>query len=221
VGTPGIGDVEPARPDAADPVPLTEPSGGTPAVVTEPVRLAEVSAAIATGQGPIAVDTERASGYRYSQRAYLVQVRREGVGTVLVDPVALGDRIDPLIDSAERLNIERFLRVYQRDYPQHFVGFGVDASLETAGREQSPVHTRLLARTHVVNKHDLRQSDSLLLVIQRRRRRLARILRVDTRQSSEPAQETTRKTWIVRWSQRRCQRARVNYESWRLARTRS
>jgi ribonuclease D len=95
VSTSGIGDAE-AQPD---PVLLTEPSGGTPAVVTDPVRLAEVSAAIATGQGPIAVDTERASGYRYSQRAYLVQVRREGAGTVLVDPVALGDRMDPLIEA--------------------------------------------------------------------------------------------------------------------------
>src|SRR6185437_7262719 len=30
-----------------------------------------------------------ASGYRYSQRAYLVQLRRAGVGTVLIDPTAL------------------------------------------------------------------------------------------------------------------------------------
>jgi ribonuclease D len=76
---------------------LTEPVGGTPAVVTESDALAARSGAIAAGAGPIAVDTERASGYRYSQRAYLVQVRREGVGTVLVDPVALDDQIDPLV----------------------------------------------------------------------------------------------------------------------------
>lgn len=40
-------------------------------------------------RGPLAVDAERASGYRYSQRAYLVQLRRSGVGTVLIDPIAL------------------------------------------------------------------------------------------------------------------------------------
>lgn len=75
---------------------LTEPAAGTPAVVTTPDLLATVSAEIAAGSGPIAVDTERASGYRYSQRAYLVQLRREDVGTVLVDPVALGDKVEPL-----------------------------------------------------------------------------------------------------------------------------
>jgi ribonuclease D len=61
--------------------------------------LREASDALAAGHGPIAVDTERASGYRYSQRAYLVQVRREGAGTFLVDPVALDDQIDPLIEA--------------------------------------------------------------------------------------------------------------------------
>lgn len=40
--------------------------------------LARVVAAFAAGTGPVAVDAERASGYRYGQRAYLVQLRREG-----------------------------------------------------------------------------------------------------------------------------------------------
>ncbi|MFL6144028.1 MAG: HRDC domain-containing protein [Labedaea sp.] len=112
MGTTEIGDGAAARPD---PVLLTEPFGGTPDVVTEPGMLAEVSAAIAAGQGPIAVDTERASGYRYSQRAYLVQVRREGVGTVLVDPVALGDRIEPLI--AALSGAEWVLHAASQDLP--------------------------------------------------------------------------------------------------------
>jgi ribonuclease D len=43
------------------------------------------------GRGPVAVDAERASGYRYGQRAYLVQLRREGSGTGLIDPIALPD----------------------------------------------------------------------------------------------------------------------------------
>lgn len=78
---------------------LTQPAEGTPDVVETLEALREASDALAAGQGPIAVDTERASGYRYSQRAYLVQVRREGAGTVLLDPVAVNDRIDPFIDA--------------------------------------------------------------------------------------------------------------------------
>jgi ribonuclease D len=51
--------------------------------------LAAVSA-IAGGFGPIAIDAERASGFRYSQRAYLIQVYRRGAGTFLFDPPAIG-----------------------------------------------------------------------------------------------------------------------------------
>ena len=57
--------------------------------------LAEVCAAIAAGTGPVAIDAERASGYRYSARAYLIQLRREGAGTALVDPIAF-DSLAPL-----------------------------------------------------------------------------------------------------------------------------
>ncbi|MCU1472760.1 HRDC domain-containing protein [Amnibacterium sp.] len=46
---------------------------------------------IREGQGPIAVDAERASGFRYSQRAYLIQLFRRGSGTILLDPPAIGD----------------------------------------------------------------------------------------------------------------------------------
>lgn len=46
--------------------------------------------AIASGTGPVAVDAERASGYRYSQRAYLIQVYRRGSGIFLFDPPAIG-----------------------------------------------------------------------------------------------------------------------------------
>ncbi|WP_228771416.1 ribonuclease D [Actinokineospora iranica] len=94
--TPGTG---PTPPDPPAPVLLTEPAEGTPDVVTDLSALDRASRRIAEGRGPIAVDTERASGYRYSQRAYLVQVRREGAGTFLVDPVAVDDRVDSLIDA--------------------------------------------------------------------------------------------------------------------------
>ncbi|SCF91218.1 ribonuclease D [Streptomyces sp. Ncost-T10-10d] len=53
--------------------------------------LARVIAAFAAGSGPVAVDAERASGYRYGQRAYLVQLRRDGAGSALIDPVGCPD----------------------------------------------------------------------------------------------------------------------------------
>jgi ribonuclease D len=55
-------------------------------------------AAIAAGTGPIAVDAERASGFRYSQRAYLIQVFRRGAGVFLFDPPAIGIPFTELYD---------------------------------------------------------------------------------------------------------------------------
>jgi ribonuclease D len=73
----------------AGPEPLTEPADGVPPVVTTPVELASTIAALQAGSGPVAVDAERAHGFRYSQRAYLIQLRRSGSGTHLIDPIAL------------------------------------------------------------------------------------------------------------------------------------
>lgn len=85
------------------PVPLLEPREGIPPVVADPEALAEVIAAFAAGSGPVAVDAERASGYRYGQRAYLVQLRRAGAGTALIDPVGCPDlsRLGAAIVDAE------------------------------------------------------------------------------------------------------------------------
>ncbi|MEU3374120.1 ribonuclease D [Streptomyces sp. NPDC006711] len=82
-----------APPDDVEkaPIPLLEPREGIPPVVATDDALAEVVAAFAAGTGPVAVDAERASGYRYGQRAYLVQMRREGAGTALIDPVGCPD----------------------------------------------------------------------------------------------------------------------------------
>ncbi|WP_079173042.1 ribonuclease D [Streptomyces monashensis] len=73
------------------PTPLLEPREGIPPVIADAASLTEVISAFAAGSGPVAVDAERASGYRYGQRAYLVQLRREGAGTALIDPVACPD----------------------------------------------------------------------------------------------------------------------------------
>jgi len=55
----------------------------------------EATEALAHGTGPAAVDAERASGYRYSQRAYLIQIYRRDAGIFLFDPPAIG-RFDEL-----------------------------------------------------------------------------------------------------------------------------
>lgn len=73
------------------PVPVTTPADGIPGVTAEESELTEVVGALASGHGPVALDAERASGYRYGQRAYLVQIRREGAGSFLIDPIALPD----------------------------------------------------------------------------------------------------------------------------------
>jgi ribonuclease D len=112
VGESGTETDEEARPE---PVLLTKPAEGTPEVVATFEALQEVSDALAAGHGPIAVDTERASGYRYSQRAYLVQVKREGAGSVLLDPIPLNDRIDPFIDALA--DTEWVLHAASQDLP--------------------------------------------------------------------------------------------------------
>lgn len=60
-------------------------------MVADDRALAATVAAFAAGTGPVAVDAERASGYRYGQRAYLIQLRRAGSGSALIDPIACPD----------------------------------------------------------------------------------------------------------------------------------
>ncbi|MEE6281142.1 HRDC domain-containing protein [Georgenia sp. MJ170] len=71
-------------------VPIVAPREGTPPVISTVADLEAAVAALAGGTGPVAADAERASGYRYGQRTYLVQLRREGAGTLLIDPIAVG-----------------------------------------------------------------------------------------------------------------------------------
>lgn len=90
---------EPVKP-ASPRLELREPL--TPVVETQKA-IDEVCKVIAAGTGPVALDAERASGYRYSQRAYLVQIRREGSRTALIDPIAFDDlsQLDDAIGGAE------------------------------------------------------------------------------------------------------------------------
>ncbi|KRF04571.1 ribonuclease D [Arthrobacter sp. Soil782] len=70
---------------------LDEPQDGVPYVIDTPAGLERAASELAAGTGPAAVDAERASGFRYGQRAFLVQIRREGAGTWLIDPEPFPD----------------------------------------------------------------------------------------------------------------------------------
>jgi len=60
-------------------------------VIADQETAAAAASRLAAGHGPVAVDVERASGFRYSQRAYLIQVYRRGSEVYLFDPPAIGD----------------------------------------------------------------------------------------------------------------------------------
>ena len=95
-------------------VELDMPQDGIPAVVETEPALSRCAAALAGGSGPAAVDTERASGFRYGQRAMLVQIRREGAGTWLIDPEAFDDLT--IINEALR-GVEWILHAATQDLP--------------------------------------------------------------------------------------------------------
>ena len=79
----------------SQPLPLVSaPADGLPEIVVTDAALRDTIAAIKAGTGPVALDAERASGFRYRQRAYLIQLRRHGSGTHLIDPTAFDDLND-------------------------------------------------------------------------------------------------------------------------------
>jgi ribonuclease D len=68
---------------------LLVPRNGLPKLIEDEASFAQAISNLASGTGPLAIDAERASGYRYSQRAYLIQIFRQGGGLHLVDPIPL------------------------------------------------------------------------------------------------------------------------------------
>jgi ribonuclease D len=95
-------------------VPLLEPRDGMPPLIVTSEALASAVRSLAAGEGPVAVDAERASGFRYGHRAFLVQLRRQAAGTVLIDPVACPDLSD--LDSA-LADTEAVLHAASQDLP--------------------------------------------------------------------------------------------------------
>ncbi len=88
--------------EEAQPIPLLVPAGGTPPVINSDAGLKTAIKELAAGSGPFAVDAERASGFRYSARAYLIQIKRSGGGLHLIDPIPFGLN-NPLLASLDEL----------------------------------------------------------------------------------------------------------------------
>lgn len=113
------GDTEQTEPVEADAIPLLAPADGVPGVCVTAEEISSAAAVLARGTGPFAIDAERASGFRYSNRAYLVQIRRSGAGTALIDPVNHGgspiDALAPV--SATLAQDEWVLHAADQDLP--------------------------------------------------------------------------------------------------------
>lgn len=63
--------------------------------VQNELELITACKALEAESGPIAIDAERASGFRYRQRAYLIQLARKQGPLFLIDPVAISENASP------------------------------------------------------------------------------------------------------------------------------
>lgn len=95
--------------------PLLAPAAGVPPVLGTAAEVADAAERLAAGTGPLAVDAERASGFRYSARAYLIQLRRAGAGTFLIDPIPVTGALAPL--AAVINELEWVLHAADQDLP--------------------------------------------------------------------------------------------------------
>ena len=98
------------------PTPLLSPAGGVPDLITTESALKEAIEQLKSATGPIAVDAERASGYRYSARAYLIQIKRQKE-IFLIDPIPfIGS---PLIEELNKIiqSDEVILHASTQDLP--------------------------------------------------------------------------------------------------------
>src|SRR5215218_2211092 len=105
--------------DEPEATPLLAPRDGVPELAVSARDIDDAAELLSSGHGPFAVDAERASGFRYSNRAYLLQIRRAGAGTVLIDPVNHGsDPVATLTPVAEVLATDEWvLHAADQDLP--------------------------------------------------------------------------------------------------------
>lgn len=99
-------------------IPLLQPSAGTPDIIDTEESFREALQELAKGSGPFAVDAERASGFRYSARAYLIQIKRIDGGLHLIDPIPFGPGHQLFADLNDLLNTDEvILHASTQDLP--------------------------------------------------------------------------------------------------------
>lgn len=69
------------------------PEGGIPTVFHTRAGIAKAARILAQGSGPIAIDTERASSFRYDDRAFLIQLRRADTPIILIAPEGVREAV--------------------------------------------------------------------------------------------------------------------------------
>jgi ribonuclease D len=99
-------------------IPLLQPSEGTPELIDSEETFRKALQHLAKGSGPFAVDAERASGFRYSARAYLIQVKRTDGGLHLIDPIPFGPGHQLFVELNDLLNSDEvILHASTQDLP--------------------------------------------------------------------------------------------------------
>jgi ribonuclease D len=99
-------------------VPLLQPSAGTPEIIATEEIFREAIEQLSKGSGPFAIDAERASGFRYSARAYLIQIKRTDGGLHLIDPIPFGPGHQLFTDLNDLLNTDEvILHASTQDLP--------------------------------------------------------------------------------------------------------
>ncbi|MGV9797192.1 HRDC domain-containing protein [Mycobacterium sp. NPDC003449] len=113
------GETESTGPGDAEVTPLLAPADGVPELCVTAEQISSAATFLDRGSGPFAIDAERASGFRYSNRAYLIQIRRAGAGTTLIDPVNHGGSpIDTLAPVSATLAADEWvLHAADQDLP--------------------------------------------------------------------------------------------------------
>jgi len=99
-------------------IPLLQPSAGTPELIDTEDSFRQALQKLAKGSGPFAVDAERASGFRYSARAYLIQIKRTDGGLHLIDPIPFGPGHQLFTELNDLLNTDEvILHASTQDLP--------------------------------------------------------------------------------------------------------
>ena len=105
-------------PEVSVAIPLLAPADGVPDVIDTVEKFESALNVLKKGTGPFAVDAERASGYKYSARAYLIQIKRTDGGLHLIDPIPFGPGHQLFVQLNDLLNTDEvILHASTQDLP--------------------------------------------------------------------------------------------------------